>query len=329
MSGPERDMDSPTTLLVVYTWGCDGGFYRLDTFEEESRFKIPPTPHEVRHDRRRNLVYITLPYRDGYYDEHDEKASELAVLDVDRREVVDVIDLAPEVGPHGMCLDPNADILWLSVETGNGGAVIGLDLETREVVSRIATGNGIGKPHWITMASDASTIYTANKESRFASVVDLKEGVAIKTIPVSGGSEDVELSADNKRLFISSREDPLLHVIDTESNEEVDRVELDDLPGRLHMTNDGKLVVTHYHFPYQTGGRREPGRISIVDPDTLEQLRSMTVEEGPVDLTSSPDGKFGYICNARSSTIVEVNLASMEITRKIAAGKAPHGVMLL
>jgi DNA-binding beta-propeller fold protein YncE len=328
MSGPRRDVDSPTTLMVVNTWGCDGGFYSLDTFEELSRFETPRTPHEVRHDRKRNLIYVSVPYRDGYYDEHDEKASELAVLDLERREVVDVIDLAPEVGPHGMCLDADADVLWLSVET-DGGAVIGVDLETRQVVTRTPTGKGDGCPHWITMTSDASKIYTANKESRFASAVDAKRGRLIKQIPVSGGSEDVELSGDETRLFISSREEPILHVIDTETDEEVDRVELDDVPGRLHLTTDGKLIVTHFHFPYQTGGKREPGRISIVDPDTLQQLRAATVEEGPVDLTSSPDGKLGYICCARSGTILEVDLESLAITRKIDSGNAPHGVLLL
>jgi DNA-binding beta-propeller fold protein YncE len=328
MSGPARDVDSPTTLMVVNTWSCDGGFYSLDTFEELSRFDTPRTPHEVRHDRKRNLIYVSVPYRDGFYDQHDEKASELAVLGLASRQVVDVIDLAPELGPHGMCLDADADVLWLSVET-DGGAVIGLDLETHRVIARTPTGKGDGKPHWITMTSDASKIYTANKESRFASVVDLRQERLIKQIPVSGGSEDVELSSDETRLFISSREEPVLHVIDTETDEEVARVELDDVPGRLHLTTDGKLIVTHFHFPYQTGGKIEPGRISIVDPGTLKQVRSMTVGEGPVDLTSSPDGRLGYICNARSGTIIEVDLDSMEIMRTIAAGAAPHGVMLL
>jgi DNA-binding beta-propeller fold protein YncE len=123
--------------------------------------------------------------------------------------------------------------------------------------------------------------------------------------------------------------DPVLHVIDTETDEEVDRVELDDVPGRLHLTTDDKLIVTHFHFPYQTGGKLEPGRISIVDPDRLEQVRSATVDEGPVDLNSSPDGKLGYICNARSGTLLEIDLESMQITRSLATGKAPHGVVLL
>jgi DNA-binding beta-propeller fold protein YncE len=175
----------------------------------------------------------------------------------------------------------------------------------------------------------ASSHQPAYKESRFASGVAVKEGRLVKQIPVSGGSEDVELSSDQRRLFISSREDPVLHVIDTETDEEVDRVELDDVPGCLHLPTDHKLIVTHHHFPYQAGAKLEAGRISIVDPDRLEQPRSATVDERPVDLNSSRDGKLAYICNARSGTLLEIDLESMQITRTLATGKAPHGVVPL
>jgi DNA-binding beta-propeller fold protein YncE len=328
MSGPARTVTSPSMLLVVNTWSEDAVFYDLATFSEIVRFGLPPQPHEIRHDRKRNVIYVSLPYRDGFYDIHEEKASELVVLDLESKEVVDVIDLSPELGPHGMCLDEESDVLWLSVETGDG-AVIGLDLESREQVVRIPIGKGDGKPHWMTMLAEKGKIYTANKQSRFASVVDIKKGELKGQIPMPGGSEDVELNADGSRLFVSSREDPRLHVIDTESDEECARVELDDTPGRLHMTSDGKLIVTHFHFPYQTGGNVEPGRISIVDPESLEQVRSMTVGRGPVDLTSSPDGKLGYICSANSGTIWEIDLDEMDMRRAVTAGDAPHGIMLL
>jgi DNA-binding beta-propeller fold protein YncE len=315
-------------LLVVNTWSCDGGFYDLESLEEVAHFETPPQPHEVRHDRKRGVIYVSLPYRDGFYDIHEEKAHDVIVLDPETKQVTEVIDLSPELGPHGMCLDAERDLLWLSVETDEG-AVVALDLESREVVKRISTGKGEGKPHWMTMTSDGKKIYTANKESRFASVVDLEEGQLVAQIPMPGGSEDVELSPDESRAFISSRELPILHVVDTATDEEVAQAELDDVPGRLHLTTDGKLIVTHFHFLYQTGGKVENGRISIVDPDSLEQLRSMTVELGPVDLTSSPDGRLGYICNAQSGTVLEVDLEDMEVRRSIETGKAPHGVMLL
>jgi DNA-binding beta-propeller fold protein YncE len=96
------------------------------------------------------------------------------------------------------------------------------------------------------------------------------------------------------------------------------------------MTSDGKLIVTHFHLPYQTNGVVEPGRISIVDPVSLEQVRSMTVGRTPIDLTSSADGKYAYVCNAspESGTVWEIDLAAMEMRREAVAGNAPHGVIL-
>jgi DNA-binding beta-propeller fold protein YncE len=47
-----------------------------------------------------------------------------------------------------------------------------------------------------------------------------------------------------------------------------------------------------------------------------------------VDLTSSPDGEFGYIGNANSGTIWEIDLEEMDVRRAVTAGTAPHGVML-
>jgi DNA-binding beta-propeller fold protein YncE len=328
MSGP-RTQGSPTMMLVVNTWSEDAVFYDLATFTETARIELPPQPHEVRHDRKRGLAYVTLPYRDGFYDIHEQEASELVVVDLASRKVAEVIELAPEVGPHGMYLDEGADVLWMSVET-DGGAIIGFHLETREQVARISTGGGPGegKPHWMTMLSDVSKAYTANKQSRYASVVDIKTGELKSKIPMPGGSEDVELNADETRLFVSSRDNPVLHVIDTASDEECGRVELDDAPGRLHMTSDGKLIVTHFHLPYQTNGVEEPGRISIVDPVSLEQVRSMTVGRTPIDLTSSTDGDLGYLCNAQSGTVWEIDLESMEVRREAVAGNAPHGVIL-
>ncbi len=330
MSGPAPTVASPTTLMVVNTWGEDAVFYDLETLAELARFELPPQPHEIRHDTKRGVVYCTFPYRDGFYFAHEEKASELVVIDPEAKRIVEVIDLAPEMGPHALHLDAESDLLWLSVET-DGGAVVAFDLEQRDVVSHISTGEGEGKPHWMTMTEDGM-IYTANKESPFVSVIDSNAGVLVKQIPTPNGSEDVELSADGTRLFVSSQSAPKLHVIDTATDEEVGQVELDDLPSRVSMTSKGKLLVTHLHLPYQVEGRTETGRLSVVDPEAMELERAIAVGRTPVDLTVSRDGTMAYVANSQAGTIFEINIDSMEIRRAIETGPpghAPHGMLLL
>lgn len=330
MSGPVNTVSAPTRMLVVNTYGKDAAFYDLETFTETKRFELPPTPHEIRHDTKRGLAYVTLPYKDGFYDIHEAKASDLAVIDLEREEVVEVIDLSPEVGPHGMHLDASTDLLWMSVET-DGGGVVALDLESREIVARIATGDGDGKPHWITGSADGSTIYTANKESRFVSVIDVVAGELKAQIPMPGGSEDVELNQDGSRLFVSSRELPVVHVVDTATDEVCGEVKVEELPGRLQMTSDGKLVVTHFNVKVVEGEsiRFLQGRVSIVDPEELTVKQSIAVGKAPCDLITSPDGSVAYVTNAQSGTLFEVDLEDLDIKRGLTVGWLPHGVILL
>ncbi len=332
MSGPAPAVSSPTQMMVVNCWGEDAVFYDLDTLPETARITLPPQPHEIRHDPKRNLVYASLPYLDGFYDIHKNKAHDLIVIDPDMKEVVGVVDLSPNAGPHGLYLDTDRDLLWISVES-DGGGVLALDLTSRKVTQRIPTGEGEGRPHWMTGTRDGRTIYTANKQSRFVSVLDTVSGSLVAQIPVPGGAEDVELSADETRLYITSRELPVLHVADTTTNQETSRIELDDLPGRVLLPKDGKLVVTFFHFPYQTpSGRAEQGRIAIVDPQTASQERTITVGMGPMDFTTSVDGSLLYVTNSRSGTMYEIGLEEFDVRRAIRTGPlghASHGVLLL
>ena len=332
MSGPPRTIASPSRLMIVNCWGADAVFFDLDTLGEIARFPLPPQPHEIRHDPKRGLVYVSCPYKDGFYDVHEEKAHDLVVVDPVAMEVVDVVDLSPEAGPHGLCLDEANDLLWMSVESG-GGAVIAMDLQTRRTVARIGTGVDDGRPHWLTMSADGGTLYVANKESRSMSVIDVKSGEVAKLVPMPGGSEDLELSADGSRLYVSSRELPKLHVIDTATLEECGEVPLDDLPGRVYLTSDDKLLVTFFHFPYQTRGRVEQGRLGLVDPEALTQGRTITVGRGPMDLTTTVDGSLAYVTNSRSGTVYEIDLVGeLDVRRAVRTGPvghASHGVLLL
>ena len=62
-------------------------------------------PHELCFDPAHRLLWCANTYRSGYYHANTGRRSELTVLDPDTRQIVEVVDLAPEHGPHGLSLD--------------------------------------------------------------------------------------------------------------------------------------------------------------------------------------------------------------------------------
>jgi DNA-binding beta-propeller fold protein YncE len=135
------------------------------------------------------------------------------------------------------------------------------------------------------------------------------------------------------KLFVYSLYAKKLHVVDTDTDEVIDEKELDDFPCRLTRTSQNKLLVTHAHLPFQVDGRLEPGRLSVLDADTLEVQTTIDVGRTPIDQTVSADGSRVYVANCQAATVFEVGLEeSVEVLRAVKtgpAGYASHGMLLL
>jgi DNA-binding beta-propeller fold protein YncE len=144
-------------------------------------------PHELCFDPARRLLWCANTYHSGYYHASSGRRSQLTVIDPDTRPIVEVVDIAPELGPHGLSLDLERGRLYVSVEgtAEDDGGVVGLDAVARKPIGRIAVG-AFG-PHWFVVSPDGTRGYAGNKEAPFVSVLDLVEGELIDRIEVPGG----------------------------------------------------------------------------------------------------------------------------------------------
>lgn len=73
-------------------------------------------PHELCFDPTHRLLWCTTSHRSGYYHANAGRRTEVTVIDPDNRRIVEVINLAPEHGPHGLALDALHDRLYVSAE---------------------------------------------------------------------------------------------------------------------------------------------------------------------------------------------------------------------
>lgn len=295
-----------------------------DDYTEIARIETPPEPHMLVFDRRRNRLYVAITYRDGFYDKHGPHGAEIVVIDVATWRITEIVDISPYAGPHDMYLDPVRDRLYLACES-HGGCVAGLDLATLAVTGHIPT--EAPGPHWLAALPDRSKAYTGNKEASFVSVLDLTADRLLGKIPMPNGSEDLEVSRDGRLLYACDRDRPLLHVIDTATDTELHDVQLPDNPHRMHLTDTGLVVISHFHTAKWSFQRPVPGSVSVYDPGARKIVAQVEVGAGPLGITSSPDGRRVFVDNANDANMTVIDTASWTVERTVPLDRGAHEVI--
>ncbi|MFE2009904.1 YncE family protein [Streptomyces sp. NPDC059491] len=317
-------------LAVVSQSGPTVSFFDAASDRRLGDVQVPAEPHEVCFDATQRLLWCTLTYRSGYYHANSGRRTELAVIDPDTRRVVEIVDLAPEHGPHGLALDTARGRLYVSVEGGEDrpGGVVVIDTATRRPMGRIDT--DAPGPHWFAIDPAGTTGYATNKEAPFVSVVDLGRGVLTSKVEVPG-SEGLAVSADGAYVFVAGpygtfsgtaegRPAPGIRVIDARTASVVDTLPTQDIVLPVHLTSTGRLLVGEVRMtpdPESRLGRNAPGRLTVFSADTRKQLGEIEVGLFPLTITSSPDGRLAYVACAVSSTVDVVDLETLDRSARL------------
>ncbi|MFG2492186.1 YncE family protein [Streptomyces caniferus] len=313
-------------LAVVSQSGPTVSFFDAATDRQLGTVEVPAEPHELCFDPTQRLLWCATAYHSGYYHANSGRRTELTVIDPDTRRIVEVVDLAPEHGPHGLALDTARRRLYVSVEgsADRPGGVVVIDTETRRPLGRIDT--DAPGPHWFAIDPAGRTGYATNKEAPFVSVVDLERGVLTAKAEVPG-SEGLAVSADGTHVFVASpyagsfsataEERPAtgIRVIDARTASVVDTLPTEDIVLPVHLTSTGKLLAGEVRTapdPASRLGRHAPGRLTVFSADTRKQLGAVEVGHFPLTITSSPDGRIAYVSCVASSTVDIIDLETLE-----------------
>lgn len=327
-----RDGD---VLAVVSQSGPTVSFFDAASDRWLGAVDVPAEPHELCFDASQRLLWCTTAYHSGYYHANSGRRTEVTVIDPDARRVVEVVDLTPEHGPHGLALDPVRRRLYVSVEgsADRPGGVVVIDTESRRPLGRIDT--DAPGPHWFAVDPAGRTGYATNKEAPFVSVVDLEHGTLTAKVEVPG-SEGLAVSADGAYVYVASpyamfsptpgaeRPAPGIRVIEAATASVVDLLPTNDVVLPVHLTSTGKLLVGELRMeadPVSQLGRQAPGRLTVFSADTRKRLGDVEVGSGPLTVTSSPDGRIAYVACVASSTVDLVDLETLRGLARIDIAK--------
>ncbi|MBH1937352.1 YncE family protein [Streptomyces sp. AV19] len=326
-----RDGD---VLAVVSQSGPTVSFFDAASDRYLGAVAVPAEPHELCFDPAQRLLWCATTYRSGYYHANSGRRTELTVIDPDTRSIVEIVDLHPEHGPHGLALDTARQLLYVSVESSDDrpGGVVVIDTRTRRPVGRIDT--DAPGPHWFAVDPAGRTGYATNKEAPFVSVVDLRRGTLTAKAEVPG-SEGLAVSADGAHIFVAApygsfsgadeeRPVPGIRVIDARTATVVDTLPTEGVVLPVHLTSTGRLLVGELAMepdPVSRLGRHAPGRLTVFSADTHKRLGDIEVGLFPLTITSSPDGRIAYVACVVSST---VDVVDLETLRRLARLDVPR-----
>jgi DNA-binding beta-propeller fold protein YncE len=323
--------------MVASQFGQKLDFFDVATLAKQKTIDgLLAQPHEIAWDPKRRLAYMSHTYRAGAYGEGKEKAYELSVIDPDRQEVVDVIDLRPYLAPHDVEFDPVHDLIYTGVESegGRNGIVI-VDPASREVVGNI----GLDAPnaHWLCITPNGEKAYVTHKEAPVITVVDLDAREQIGTISSVGGAEEIDCSPDGRHVFAATpmmslvinvsqgqlnkrtpdpgTPKPRVLKIDTATDAVVGRLDFEEYLSAIRVAPDGRVIVTEMRFPDPGVDPDGPvsGRAHVIAADSMELLASVVTDELPFTTRCSPDASTAYIANLKTGSVSVLDLSSYEV----------------
>ncbi|MFI1455528.1 surface layer protein [Streptomyces roseus] len=323
-----RDGD---VLAVISQSGSSVSFFDAVTDRRLGTLEVPAEPHELLFDPIRRVLWCATTYSSGHYGANSGRRTELTVIAPDARRIVEVVDLAPEHGPHGLALDPARGRLYVTVEASRDrpGGIVVIDAEARTPLGRIPTDAPV--PHWFAIDPAGRTGYATNKEAPFVSVVDLERRTLAAKIEVPG-SEGLAVSADGAHVFVAGpyarpfsavaedRPAAGIRVIDTRTARVVDVLPTADVAMPVHLTSAGLLLAGELGGepePVSRVRRHAPGRLRVFDAEARKELGEVEVGVCPLTITSSPDGRLAYVACVASSTVDIVDLDALRVLNRL------------
>jgi len=307
--GGEPEPSAPAGTLLIGNKGEDSvSFVDLATGRELGRVPTGRMPHEIAVSPDGRLAAV-VAYGGKTID----------VFDVAGRRLRQRIDLGDNQGPHG--------IVWLAdgriLATTERSQTLTI-VDPRGTEPKVtAIGTGQQGTHMVAVSPDARRAFTANIGSGTVSVLDLVSATKLRDVSVGGRPEGIAITPDGRTLWVGDLEGARVIALDAQSFEKLAEVPTGEVPIRVAVSPDGQWVVT---------SNAAAGTLTVIDAKTRQVARTIPVsgarEAVQVTILFSADGKRLYAAETGQDQVAEVDLATGQVLRRLAAGRQGDGLAI-
>lgn len=286
------------------------------TLQVVARMPSGPDPHEVVASSDGRMAFISN-YGGGAY-------NTITPVDLIAQRSLPAIDLGPLRGPHGLIFAGGK--VWFTAEAAK---VIGsYDPATQKVDWVLGTGQN--RTHMIHVFDDLKRIVTSNVSSATMTIIDKtllpprpgtttsREDWDETQVPVGRGAEGFDVSPDGKHLWSANSIDGTISILDLAAKKVTHTLGANvQSANRLKFTPDGKLAfVSALRLP----------DAAVFDVETRKEIKRIPIGRGAAGIQMQPGGSRAFIACTPDDYVVVIDLAKLEVTAKIDAGKQPDGM---
>lgn len=236
----------------------------LETLEVTER--IPLGTDEV-------TLYIGKPSRNGTLFVSKHASGQVAAIDIDSREVLEIKDI-PVNG--GVACDVDVvvgsdGIERVFVPTDNGDTVLALDSETLEPMN-VYEGESGTRPFMLTAMTTKDHVWVQERSTNANLVLDATTLEVIERVPAGEGVIVNTFSPDERLGYLGHTSDVIVGVVDTETLDEVARVQVGNNPQKLAAHPNGQFI-------YAT--LTQEGAVAVIDTATWQVDTSIPLGTNP------------------------------------------------
>ena len=161
------------------------------------------------------------------------------------------------------------------------------------------------------LAAATVRIYVTNRGGSTIDVIDPSTNTVVDKIKGIESPEVVRFSPDGSRLYIATRAQDVLDVMDRKSGKMIKQVPLSGWANDAMVTSDGKLILVCIR---NTGtDALDVGALDVIDSKSLEKIKSIPVKRGLHDISITGDNKFAAAGSPGGHFFTVFDLQKMEI----------------
>ncbi|GAK57032.1 hypothetical protein U27_03996 [Candidatus Vecturithrix granuli] len=219
--------------------------------------------------------------------------------------------IAVEQEPLGLALSP--DFATLYVANAQSGTISVIDTASQRVIKTLTVNPG-GRLNSIIVSADGQTLYVSDAKAGTVEVFKLPEAEQTAGIPVRLFPQRMALSQEQNRLYVVNSASNNVSVIDMVTHALLTNIPVNERPyaiaiapdhSRAYITSSQTHSITILDLASQ----------KAIDAIVLESISRLT------NLVISPDGRYLYICDAISNSIVVVDTTVKRQVRTLNAAK--------